>query len=260
MKNIFLAFLFLTISSGVLGQEIEKITFTSKQHDEPPTKQGMPEFKIEYIKDSSGNFTANHYLKDKKKLKLGTPITIEKQRINVIELWNLNDVNEFKLLEFGINKDQIKKRANENDYKLNFSIPDNPTIQIDTFNICQNWRMFETIIIGGWEQIVTISYSNGLKNNYKFDSSDFGIGEFDMKGFIISYSLLAESIPSQIPQDDFFTKGNFEKITLDYFKTIECEGFYYNEFKINNPERIPAENRMRKGWDFLEYMKMRGKE
>jgi hypothetical protein len=58
----------------------------------------------------------------------------------------------------------------------------------------------------------------------------------------------------------FFTKDNFEKITLDYFNTIECEGFYYNEFKINNPKRTPAENRMRNGWDFLEYMKMRGKE
>ena len=108
MKNIFFAFLFLTMSSEVLGQEIEKITFTSKQYEEPPTKQGRPEFKIEYIKDSLGNFTANHYLKDKKKLKLETPITIEKKRINAIKLWNLNDVNEFKLLEFGINKDQIE--------------------------------------------------------------------------------------------------------------------------------------------------------
>jgi hypothetical protein len=50
MKNIFLSFLFITISSCALGQEIVKITFTSKQHDESPTKQGRPEFKIEYIK------------------------------------------------------------------------------------------------------------------------------------------------------------------------------------------------------------------
>lgn len=260
MKNIFFTLLFLTLSSGTLGQEIEKITFTSRQHDEPPTKQGRPEFKIEYIKNSSGNFIANQYLKDKKKLKLESPITIEKQRINAIELWILNDITEFKLLEFGISKDQLEKIANENDYKLNFRIPDNPTIQIDTFNVCQNWRMFKTISMGGHEQSITISHGNGLKINFKFDSSDFGIGKFDMKGFIISYYLLVERIPSQIPQDDFFTKGNFEKITLGYFKTIECEGFYYNEFKNNNPERTPAENRMRKGWDFLKYMKMRVKE
>jgi hypothetical protein len=66
--------------------------------------------------------------------------------------------------------------------------------------------MFKTITIGGYEQSVTICYSNGLKSNFKFDSSDFGIGEFDLKGFIISYSLLVESIPSQIPQNDFFYK------------------------------------------------------
>ena len=41
--------------------------------------------------------------------------------------------------------------------------------------------------------------------------------------------------------------------------TIECEGFYYNEFINQHPERTAQENRMRIGWDFKEYMENRKK-
>lgn len=260
MKNIFFTLLFLSISFGALGQEIEKITFSSKGFDEPPTKPGKPELKVEYVKDESGNYVAKHYFQNKKKIKLKTPISIEKERISLFQEWKTQNSNEFYPSDLGIDHNLIGKKAEEKNFKLNFPIPDKVLIQIDSFNLCQNWKMTKSFSTGGHKLRVTLKYQTGESNNFEFGEDDLGIGRFDMKGFIYSYHILTDRIPEQVHQYDFFTKESFAEIMLDYLKTIECEGFYYNEFKINNPERTPAENRMRQGWDFLEYMKMRGKE
>jgi hypothetical protein len=52
-----------------LGQEIEKVIFTSQQADEPPTKQERPKFTIEYTRQN-GELIASDIYKDKKKTKL----------------------------------------------------------------------------------------------------------------------------------------------------------------------------------------------
>ncbi|WP_111670042.1 hypothetical protein [Algoriphagus litoralis] len=120
--------------------------------------------------------------------------------------------------------------------------------------------MIKSFSTGGYKLSVKITYQTGTSNYFEFGSNDLGMGRLDLKGFIYSYQLLTERIPDQVYQYGFFTKDSFEDIILYYVKTIECEGFYYNEFTDRNPKRTPAENRMRKGWDFLEYMKMRAKE
>lgn len=54
----------LTIIPSV-GQEINKITFSSQGSDEPPTKQGKPLLTVEYLKDDLGNYTATHYFENR---------------------------------------------------------------------------------------------------------------------------------------------------------------------------------------------------
>ncbi|WP_111670041.1 hypothetical protein [Algoriphagus litoralis] len=136
MKHIFIAFLSIIFLSTALGQEIEKITFSSKGFEEPPTKQRKPELKVEYIKAELGNYIAKHYFIDKKRKKLKDPISIEKERISQFEEWKIQKNNEFKSSDLGIDQNLIRNKAEEKDVKLNFPIPDKVLIRIDSFNFC----------------------------------------------------------------------------------------------------------------------------
>lgn len=106
---------------------------------------------------------------------------------------------------------------------------------------------------------IVVSYSNNETDKFVFGSNDLGMGLFDLKGYLYSFLLLSDKIPNQVYQYDHFTPNNFADIILACYKTVECEGFYYNEFTDRNPTRTPAENRLMKDWDFVEYMKQRKK-
>jgi len=249
----------LTIITS-FGQDIKKIVFSSQGFDEPPTKQGKPELTVEYLKDESGDYTARHYYKNKKKIKLETPITIEKERVKIIGEWRANNSKEFKPSDLGLNDEQIRKRAKDKDFKTTFGLPDNFLVRTDSFNLCQRWKMIVSHSTGGHRLRVTINFENGDTDKFEFGSNDFGTKKFDLRGYFYSYQLLATKTPKQVYEYGFFTQENLTDLILNYFKTIECEGYYYNEFEGKNPKRTPQENRMMTGWDFAEYMKQRNKK
>lgn len=249
----------LTIVPSV-GQDINKIIFSSKGFDEPPTKQGKPLLTVEYLKDDSGNYTATHYYENKKKRKLGTPITIEKERIKIIEEWRTNNLKQFKPSDLGFNDELIKKRAKEKDFKTIFGLPDNLLMQTDSFSLCQRWKIIKSHSTGGHQLKVSIDFVNGESDKFEFGSNDLGMGLFNLRGYLYSYKLLSDRIPNQVHQYGFFTQDNLTDLVLTYFKTVECEGYYYNEFTNKNPSRTPQENRMMTDWDFVKYMKQRNKK
>jgi hypothetical protein len=249
----------LTIVPSV-GQDINKITFSSEGFDEPPTKQGKPLLTVEYLKDDSGNYTATHYYENKRKRKLERPITIEKQRIEVIVDWRTNNLKTLKISDLGLTDELIRERAKNKDFKTTFGLPDNLLLQTDSFSLCQRWKMTKSHSTGGHRLSVTIEFVSGETDQFEFGSNDLGMGLFNLRGYFYSYKLLTDRIPNQVHQYGFFTQDTLTDIVLTYFKTVECEGYYYNEFTDNNPKRTPQENRMMTGWDFVEYMKQRSKK
>lgn len=259
MKYKLLIILSLLAIIPSIGQDINKIVFTSQGFDEPPTKQGKPLLIVEYTKDDSGNFTATHYLENNRKRKLETPITIEEERVKIFKEWKTKGLKTFELSGLGINDDLIRDRAKSDDFRTTFGIPDNLLIKTDSFSYCQKWKRTKTISTGGHKLELIIYFANNETDKYVFDSKDLGMGQFDLRGYFYVFQLLSENIPNQVHHYNFFSQGNLADIILTYYKTVECEGFYYNEFTNKNPTRTPSENRLMKDWDFVEYMKQRKK-
>ena len=121
----------------ILNSHLSKIVFTSQGFDEPRTKKGKPLLRIEYTKNDSGNFTATHYLENKKKRKLKTPITIDKERVTLFRDWRIKRLKTFKLSDFGLNDELIRERSINKNIKTSFGLPDNLLIQTDSFSYCQ---------------------------------------------------------------------------------------------------------------------------
>ncbi len=260
MKYRLLFILTLIVIIPSIGQDISKIVFTSQDFDEPPTKQGKPLLTVEYTKDDSGNFTATHYLENNRRRKLETSVTIEKERVKIFKEWRTKGLKTFGLSDLGVNDDLIRDRAKSKDFKTTFGLPDNLLMQTDSFSYCQKWKMTKSIAIDGHHLEMVIYFADNETDKYMFGSNDLGMGLFDLKGYVYSYQLLSDKIPNQVYQYDFFTLENLADIVLTYYKTVECEGYYYNEFEDKNPKRTVQQSRMMTDWDFFEYMRRRNKK
>lgn len=252
----YLLLIILTILSfPSIGQEIEKIIFTSQQADEPPTKQGRPKYTIEFNRQASGEFTTSDFSVDKKKKKLKDRVTIKKERIEKITNWRNLNKKTFSQSDLGLEIADLKLKTNK--YKLTFDIPSDLVIKIDSFQFCQTYQMTRTISTGGETFSVTLIEKEGQKQEIVFDSNDIGEKTFNIRDYILCYTLFADNIPSEVPSYDFFSKETFLDIILYYQKTVECEGYYYKEYTDKNPQLTAPERRMMKGWNFVDYMKQR---
>lgn len=243
------------LSFPSIGQEIEKIIFTSQQADEPPTKQGRPKYTIEFSRQASGEFTASAMSVDKKKRKLKDRVTIEKERIEKITDWRNLNKKTFSQSDLGLEIADLKSKTNK--YKLNFDIPSDLVIKIDSFQFCQTYQMTRTISTGGEIFTMTLIEKGGQKQEIVFDSNDIGEKTFNLRDYILCYTLFVDNIPTEVPSYDFFSKETFLDIILCYQKTVECEGFYYKEFTNENPQMTAKDKRMMKSWDFVEYLRQR---
>jgi hypothetical protein len=239
-----------------IGQEIEKIIFTSQQADEPPTKQGRPKYAIEFARQSSGEFIASCFSIDKKKKKLKDKITIEIERIEKITDWRNLNKKTFNQSDLGIDISDLKQ---QNNGKLNFGIPLNLTVQVDSFRFCKTYDNIKTVLLGGEYYTVTLIYRLEPKQEFIFDSNVKG-DDFNLQDYIFCYQLLTDRIPKEVPDYGFFSKKKFNDVILYYQKTVECEGFYYKEFSDKNPKMTAKDKRMMKGWDFVEYLRQRNKK
>jgi hypothetical protein len=246
----------LTISS--FGQEIERIIFTSQQADEPPTKQGRPKFRIEFTRQASGDFVGSYFYQGKRRNKLKNKATIDKGQVEKIIEWKKLGKSIFSQSDLGFDITTLKSGTNS--YGLNFDVPTDLVVSVDSFQFCQTYRMTENILIGGETRAVTLIYKTGQKQEFIFDSDDIGTGNFNLRDYILCYTLLAEKIPNKVPSYGFFSKSKLTDIMLWYQKTVECEGYYYKEFTDKNPNMTSKDKRMKTGWDFVEYMRQRNKK
>lgn len=241
-----------------IGQEIEKVVFTSQQANEPPTKQGRPKYSIEFKRTASDELATSDFRENKKRKKLNDKVTIDKARFEKVIKWKTSDKKTFSQSELEIDISTLKTGTNTR--KLNFEIPADLIVSVDSFQFCQTLKMTKSISTGGKMLTVTLIYKAGLKQEFIFNSGDIGEGNFNLQDYILCYILLTDKIPNDVPGCDFFSKNKFTDILLHYQRTVECEGYYYREFTDRNPNMSSKDKRMMTGWDFIEYMGQRNKK
>jgi len=250
-----LLFILTLLTISCFGQEFEKIIFTSQQADEPPTKQGRPKYTIEFLGQSSGDFVATDFHKDKKRKKLNRKVSIDKERIEKITEWEKSDKMFFGQSELGFDISALKLQSN---YELNFDIPIDLTVNVDSFQFCRTYNHIKSITIGGQTLTVTLVPKSDQKVEFVFDEGTKD-DNFNLQDYFLCYKLLGNIIPDEVPSYGFFSKSNFMDIVLYYQKIVECEGFYYKEYTDKNPNMTAKDRRMKTGWNFIEYMGQRNK-
>ncbi len=254
MKYILLVIL-AALAFPSVGQDIEKVIFISQQADEPPTKQGRPKYTIVFNRPEGEELSASGFLEGKKRRRLIDKLEIDIDRAEKVTGWEQQDKRSFSQLDLGLDMRSLNAQANN--HQLNFDLPTDFIVDVDSFQFCQPYRITNSISIGGEIITVTLIYTGGLKREFIFDSN--GEGKFDLKDYILCYTLLEGKIPIEIPSYGFFSKSKFTGIVFDYQKTVECEGYYYKEFIEKNPTMTSKDRRMMTGWNFAEYLDQRNK-
>ena len=91
---------------------------------------------------------------------------------------------------------------------------------------------------------------------FTFHPNDIGTCEFNLKEYIFCYTILNDRIPAEFRHFDFFSREKLAEIVVYYQATVECEGYYYQEYADKN-QLTGNERRIKLGWDFVEYVRER---
>ncbi len=252
--------LFVSISQIVLGQELESFSVQIIHADEAPTNHGPEVFEITFTPDAQNNFVAKSYIninQRKKRVRLKSQIIIKAEQIQKFIGWKAVLKSKFLLSELGV--DITELRSANSAFKPKFPIMEE-TIKIDSFKICCDWQFKKRISTGGYSININLIYQNKLTEFLNYNSDDIGIYEFDLKTFLMIQPILQNKIPQEFRIQGFFDKHSLLDILNYYYQVVECEGYYYNEFIQQKPQRTKQENRMMIGWDFEEYLKKRNKK
>ena len=170
-----------------VGQDIEKILLVSLAGDEPPTKSGPSKYTMTFEINSDEDFIATQIKRDNKRRELSEVAKIEKERIDKIGEWhNVKKVN-FTMLDLGIDRKTIELAAEKGNHKLNFRLPDEIVLDVDTFRFCQNYKMTKSVSTGGEAISVMMLAKSQPTVQFTFNSNDIGTGEFKLKEYIFCY-------------------------------------------------------------------------
>lgn len=259
MKHILIILLLISFSQILVGQNIEEISVQVSHADEPPTKHGPQVFEISFVSNGSKNLSTDYYTnkyRKKKKVKLQEPIVIEAHQLENFNNWVSTYKSEFLLNELGV--DFSKLGLSNSSYKTEFKIKEEK-IRIDSFNICKGWQKLRSISTGGFSIKVQMMKDGDSSEILNFDSNDIGMFKLDLQSLLIIQPILQNKIPEEMGTDGLFDEESLIELLNYYYKVVECEGFYYNEFIEQTPGRTKAENRTMAGWNFSEYMNQRNK-
>jgi hypothetical protein len=238
--------------------QIKSLTIETQEADEPPTKQGRPKYSMEFIRNKHGDLETSFFKVDNKRRAL-KPVVIEKSRLDTLSKWLIVNKRDFKISEFYTDEKIHLQYFNDSQYRLNIPIQGNILIQTDSFTFCQNHRNIQrTLSNGGYSFMTTIKFVDNSKRIFRFESGDIGEHKFDLLNYLYLYRLLNDKLPDNFPEYQLFSVDFFENFIAYYIQTIECEEYYYKEFKKLHPDRSARQNRMRDGWDYLKFLKDKG--
>ena len=252
MKPLGLAIFLLSISFPLMGQTIDQLIITVQEHDEPPTSKGKrDEYVLHYTRDRQGNLAANRYFRSGKKVRLRKEMLIPKDALRQVQKWMNSNERSFLFESFHSDESVLRERQSDPAYGLLHELPPIIRIEIDSFNFCQPHLMKKTFTIGGLTIRVNLKTRED-ELSFEFDSSTDRNGKLDLHGYLFCYSLLDDALPNDFPGAHYFSPQGLRNIIMQYFKVIECEGYYYQEYTSRHGERTPVE--LRQGWDFKRYM------
>jgi hypothetical protein len=243
--------------SQSFSQRIDRVVLTSNMADEPPTSQGPDVYLLEFKRDGSGSFIITDHQINNVRTNLKQSVLIPGSEVDTVTKWLAIGKKFFKLNDFELTNDMLISGATASQYQFTFGIPSDFVVSIDSFLLCQKYRVKKTVSTGGFSINVKLVANSGTETFFRFDSNDIGESKFDLNGYLLSYRILNKRIPDEFPHHDFFSPENLVQILLHYQKTVECEGYYYQEFTKRHPNRSSLENRMMTGWNFGDYMKGR---
>jgi hypothetical protein len=162
-----LGFILTLLTIPSIAQEIEKITFTSQQADEPPTiPSGRPKFMIEFTTQPNGELIASSFYVDEKRKKLNNKVTIGKERVDKQIAWEKDNKKIFSQSDLGLDIADVKTKADH--YELNFGVPADLTVSVDSFQFCQTHKMTVALSSGGETLAVTLIYTGGPEARIHF--------------------------------------------------------------------------------------------
>ena len=260
MKKFLVIFIILSSSQIVLGQEVKSISVQVIHSDEPPTNHGPQMFEITFTSDEQNNLIANYYTdkyKRRKKVKLQKPILIQAQQVDKFNNWITLSKSDFLLTELGVDISELGSANSP--FKTEFEIKEEK-IRIDSFNTCTDWQFKRSFSTGGYSIKVYLVKNDSSTEILNYSSNDIGAYKFDIQSFLITQPLIQNKIPEAFGTRGFFERQSLIEILNYYYKVIECEGYYYNQFIEQDSERTKKENRMMIGWNFKEYMNGRNKK
>ena len=263
MKECILITLLFIQTCCCFGQGVKEIIVESQRLNEPPTIPPPALYQIKFERTKKGDFKASavQELLDKSSEKtLKDDIVLSKEKVNQTNSWLSNNKSSFSFTDLNTDLQQINNAIVTHQLTLAEKIDEDFMVKVDSFNFCNSFDNRRTMVIGGAKLNVTLKLENGDNETFSFEAGDFGTEKFNLRDYLIFYPLLKDKIPIHNEASDFFNETQLLRVLLHYLDTIECEGFYYNEFISIYPERTPKENRMRVGWNFEEYMRNRKKQ
>jgi len=228
--------------------------------DEPPTKYGPSTFEITFSADGQNDYVADSYTsqyKRKKRVKFAHPVVIHADDIKKFNSWRPASKSEFLLSELNVDIHDVQSAGVS--CQPEFGITDR-AIRIDSFNICKDYQLKRSLSTGGHSiKVYLISQNDSLKF-LDYAADDFNGQKFDLQSYLMLQPILRSKIPKEFMVKDFFDNKSLLEVLSYYYKVIECEGYYYTEFKAQHPNRTEEENRMMIGWDFSGYLENRSKK
>ncbi len=255
MKRICLGLFLLLCETMAFGQTIQRITLEMQQDNEPPTIPGPALYRIDFQKSATGDFVATHYFENRKKKKLTTQVVLEKDRVATVFQWIQQNQKEFPLSAMNITRAELLERSKSQD--LHFEIPNDLLLRVDSFAFCQDYRTRVRMATGGSWLKYALMDDLGKEVSFEIEESTIETKNFNLQHYLFGYFLLNGKVPAAFSNLDLFLKSVTLDVLMDYFRILECEGYYYKEFREKHPKRTAAENNTKAGWNFVEYMKQR---
>jgi hypothetical protein len=136
MRSALLTVITLWSIHPSLGQGIEKILVVSQAGDEPPTKPAPAKYTMAFEINPDEDFIATQFKRDNKRCKLSEAAKIEKRRIEQVGEWNAVKKVDFTPLDVGIDRKMIASAIENSDHKINFGLPDEIVLDVDSFHFC----------------------------------------------------------------------------------------------------------------------------
>ena len=243
---------------------MKEVVVESQEIVDLPENQQPPLYRLIFKPSLSGDFQTSIIEEESgkkiKRIKLKEKIILTEKRLDSTTKWISNNKTSFSLDDLYLDPELHKIFVNANQKQKSDSLLKNFVVSTDTFNFCNSFDPLRYLVNASKKLHVTFKYENSEEKVFEFDFVDFYKNKFNLQDYLMVYPLLKDKLPTAYIQSDFFSEETLLKVLRHYIKTIDCEGYYYDEFIKAHPERTAQENRMRVDWNFEEYMRNRDKQ